>query len=89
MTKTKRKIISLAAICALSSTSAIAVSESCTKEAEAFAALGYVAARRGASPEAGLAISVAAVIQGGIDGAVYGAVFGAGAGFAAGMIVGM
>lgn len=89
MTKTKRKIISLALICALSGTSAMAVSESCDKEAEAFAALGYVAAKRGASPEVGLAISVAAVIQGGIDGAVYGAVFGGGAGLAAGIIVGM
>lgn len=59
------------------------------QDADAFVALAYVAAEKGASNEATAIIGVAGVMQGTIDGAVYGAVFGGAAGAAVGAVVGL
>jgi hypothetical protein len=54
-----------------------------------YCALGYVAAKKGASAEAGLIIGLGGVADAAIRGAAYGMVFGPAAGITAGVISGL
>lgn len=89
MKKSIKKVMVLVAICAMSFGTAFVINEKQTKEAQAWAGIGYLAAKKGASAEAGLAIGAIGAVQGSIHGAAWGAAFGGPVGFGVGLAVGL
>ncbi|MBF1530777.1 MAG: hypothetical protein HXO02_02930 [Prevotella salivae] len=89
MKKFNKKIMAIALICAISCTTGFVVKEKQSREAQAWVGIGYLATKKGASPEAGAAIGVIGVVQGGIHSAAWGMAFGGPAGFIAGAVVGL
>lgn len=81
--------MTLAAICAMSFGTAFAVSEKQSNEAQAWAGIGYYAAKNGASAETGFAISAIGAWEGTIQGAAWAAAFGGPVGLGVGLAVGL
>ena len=65
------------------------VNEKEVKETQAWAGIGYIAAKKGVSAEAGLAIGVIGAWEGALQGAAWGAAFGGPAGVGVGLAVGL
>lgn len=89
MKRNLKKVMALAAICAMSFGTALVVKEKQVNEAQAWAGIGYLAARNGASAEAGLAIGIVGAWEGTLQGAVWGAAFGGAVGAGVGLAVGL
>lgn len=71
-----KKVTALALVCCLSGISAVLLKEKQSNESQLYCGIGYLAAKKGASAEAGLVISVAGVIEGTVQAACWGAAFG-------------
>ena len=65
------------------------VNEKEAKETQAWAGIGYIAAKKGVSAEAGLAIGVIGAWEGTLQGAAWGAAFGGPVGVGVGLAVGL
>lgn len=89
MKKSIKKMMALVAICAMSFGTALTVSEKQSNEAQAWAGIGYYAAKKGASPETGFALGAIGAWEGTIQGAAWGAAFGGPVGIGVGLAVGL
>lgn len=81
--------MALVAVCAMSFGTAFVVGEKQANEAQAWAGIGYLAAKNGDSAEAGLTIGVVGAWEGTLQGAVWGAAFGGAVGAGVGLAVGL
>lgn len=84
-----KKIMACYVITAMSLGVAFVVNEKKIKSTEAWAGIAYVAAKKGASAEVGLALGVIGVWESTLQGAVWGAAFGNAAGAVVGAGVGL
>lgn len=89
MKKITKRVMALALVAMLSTSTAFIAKEKKCFESKAIAGVGYLAAKKGASAEAGLAISLAGVYEGAVQGACWGAAFGGVVGTVAGVTVGL
>lgn len=89
MNKKIKRVLSLILICTMAFGFAFVAKEKQSNNAKAWAGIGYMAAKKGASAEAGLAIGIIGVWESTLQGAVWGAAFGSAAGACAGAIVGL
>lgn len=89
MKKQLKKVVALSMVVGLCASSAFLVKEKHNQAGKLYAGIGYVAAKNGASPEAGLAIGVIGVVDSAVQGAAFGAAFGGPVGVIAGAAVGL
>ena len=89
MKKTIKKVVALAVVCAMSFGTAFVLNEKQANDAQAWAGLGYLAAKNGVSAEAGLVIGVMGAWESTLQGAVWGAAFGGAVGAGVGLAVGL
>ena len=85
----KKKAMALALVCAMSCGTASLVKEKQANDAQAWAGLSYLVAKRGGSAEASLFVGAAGAVDATIQGAAWGAAFGFGVGAAVGIGVGL
>ena len=83
-----KKVTALSLVVGLCISSSLLVNRKTNKVSELYAGIGYLAAKNGASAEAGLAISVIGVADATLQGAAWGMAFGNVAGAVAGATVG-
>jgi hypothetical protein len=84
-----KKVTALSLVVGLCISSSLLVNRKTNKVSELYAGIGYLAAKNGASAEAGLAISVIGVADATLQGAAWGMAFGNVAGAVAGATVGL
>lgn len=89
MKKYSKKVMALALVSMLSFSAAFLSKEKHDFESKAIAGIGYIAAKNGASAEAGLGISLIGIYEGTVQGLCWGAAFGNIAGAVAGATVGL
>jgi len=89
MKKNFRKAMALLLVCGMSCSTACLIKQKQSNEANAYVGIGYLAAKKGASAEAGAIIGVAGVWESGVWGYAVTAAFGGPAGIVAAGVVGL
>ena len=89
MKKQIKKVTALSMVICICASLSFVVKEKKHYAGEVYAGIGYVAAKKGASAEAGLAISIIGVADSALQGFAWGAAFGGPAGAVAGITVGL
>lgn len=89
MKNLSKKLTALVLVCCLSGASAFLLKEKQVKENQMYVGIGYLAAKKGASPGACAIIGAAGCVESCIQGAAWGAAFGGPVGFGVALGVGL